>query len=88
MTMAQNLITITPEALHLQLPSISFGTLKRMYEQLYQHMRNYGSVLTDSEHLSIQRKITKIQGELKRRTKLGKDFNAWEQKLMRKLSRG
>jgi hypothetical protein len=59
-----------------------------MYEQLYQHMRNYGGALTDTEVYSIQRKITKLQGELKRRTKLGIDFQAWEAKLMRKLTRG
>jgi len=86
--MAQDLLKITPEALQLQLPSVSFGTLKRLYERLYQHMRYYGSTMAEPELLQVQRKITKIQRELNRRHKLGKDFNVWERNLMHRLRRG
>lgn len=86
--MAQDLLKISPEALRLQLPSLSFGTLKELYVRLYQHMRNYGKIIGDQELIQIQRKLSKIQGELNSRSKLGKDFNEWEGKLMRKLKRG
>jgi hypothetical protein len=86
--MAQDLLKITPEALQLQLPSFSFGVLKDLYTRLYQHMRNQGKRMTDAELILVQRKISKLQGELNRRSKLGPDFHAWENKLMHKLKRG
>jgi len=86
--MSQDLIKISPEALQLQLPNINFGTLKRLYAELYQHMRNNGKYMTQPDIISLQRKLTKIQGELNRRSKLGKDFQIWEKKLQRDLRRG
>jgi hypothetical protein len=87
--MAQDLLKISPEALQLQLPSISLGTLKSLYTQLYQYMRNNGKHISDTDLLLIQRKLTKIQKEMKIRLgKLNPDFAAWENKLMRKLTRG
>lgn len=87
--MSQDLLKITPEALQLELPLISFAMLKSLYRQLYQHMRNTGGRMTDAELFSVQRKITKLQAEIKRRVgKLGVDFNTWERQLMTKLKRG
>lgn len=86
--MSQDLLKMSPEALQLELYLISFGTLKQLYVRLYQHMRNTGSVMTDAEIISTQRKLTKIQCEIKKRAgKLGDNFNFWEKKLMRDLRR-
>jgi hypothetical protein len=86
--MSQDLLKISLESLQLQLPAISFGTLKSLYAQLYQHMRNNGKRMTQAEAVVIQRKITKIQGEMNRRKKLGSEFQMWDRKLMRDLHRG
>lgn len=84
----QDLIKITPESLQLQLCNIPFGTLKRLYEELYQYMRNSGDAASDEQIIGVQRKLTKIQGEINRRYKLNPEFHAWERNLMRRLKRG
>jgi hypothetical protein len=85
---SQDLLKISPDALQLQLPSLSFGTLKDLYFRLYQHMRNKGDLINDQELINIQRKLSKIQGELNRRHKLSNEFAVWEKKLMHDLRRG
>lgn len=87
--MAQDLITITPESLQLQLPNIPKSTLKTMYRDLYQYLRNYGEVLEKdypTRLLDVQRKISKIQYELRvREGKLGADFHKWDKYLQTQL---
>ena len=85
--MAQSLIDISIEAFALQLPMMNVAAIKQTMTDIGQYISDKGNKLSDSQHMDLQRKYTKLHKELiSRRYFNGKnatemaDFNEWDRK--------